>query len=187
MKLLQRTLVGKKVITLACLFLVACWTIGFLSDHIPVGLRRTVPAVRSADAREEQVIKDLYQARLDKQVVEKCNADWNNPDYVGIRPQILYIEWASYSRTGNSEGAQRAINQFLTQFPNDALAEDMHYAKAMELLSIPDYSGAQRELQLIIQEYGDSLIRRKADKILAELRRKTPRTEPSSEAILKRG
>jgi len=108
--------------------------------------------------------------RLDELIsqAETYDAD---PRCEPYRPSVLYLCWVGLRQSGNQAGAERVAEQFLEEFPLNALAADIHFAKAMEALASGDYPRASRLLELVEDRFPGCRVVDRAKQIRSRLER----------------
>jgi hypothetical protein len=91
--------------------------------------------------------------------------------YASYHSQMMYLCWIAASR--DEKPAQLPDywqSQFLTQFPDDPLGAEMHFANAMRLLGEARNEEAIREMELLERRFPHAAVTKKSKTILQRLK-----------------
>jgi tetratricopeptide (TPR) repeat protein len=156
----------RKVLIIAVVLWLAALAGGAFWGVIEKAWRRHV----SPGEAEVQKLQALYGAREYDEVLAECDRAEKDPRFADNLPQILYIRWAAFLRTGKPEESRLAGEQILKRFPDHVLAADIHFNEAMRLLADGNYAEADRKLAMIQTKFPSAASMKKVTDIRQRLR-----------------
>jgi outer membrane protein assembly factor BamD (BamD/ComL family) len=127
-------------------------------------------------------MKYLYEANRFAAILDEAPPLRDDARCKLFVPQILYLQWVSHRREGQTDQAASVMRTFLDAYPTHPLGADMQFAAAMALLSEGDYAGASQALDRIEYRYPDSALIPKVRQLQARVRKLLDGAKPQNAA-----
>ena len=115
-------------------------------------------------------LRYLYSAGRYETLQAEAISYLSDPNCQAYRPQLLYLRWASYRKTGDYTLAEETASKLLSAFSAFSGCADVWLCRAMESLASDDDEEARVALQVILDDYPRSSVAAKAHNLLHKLK-----------------
>lgn len=103
-------------------------------------------------------LRYLYSAKQYDELVKKSEEYQTGEPYREFLSSILYVTWAAHRATNNTVAAEAVQKRFLSQFPDDPLAAEIYFARAVAARAEGNYDECVRLLEMVEYKFPQSKV-----------------------------